>query len=226
MDFTGEFLIPGKTEKRIEEDHFARYRFAKSYVINKRIIDIACGVGYGSEILDNSFSEYTGVDINKENIAYANKHYKNDHVNYFIDDIKGYSADPYEVILCFETIEHIKEYRQVLKNLYQLLIDGGLLLISSPNRKITSKYAKTIQDKPENEYHTQEFLIEELIAELRIAGFKYDIEIFGQRQSYKFKNKWIQKAYNYFFKPKTRSSPKVKAVKNKEPRYFILIARK
>lgn len=228
MEFTGEFFIPGKTEKRIEQDHLARYSFAKKFVSNKSVLDIACGVGYGSGILGPDYAAYHGVDISPENIQYARKTYLNDKTDFREGNVLNYRGEKaYDVIVCFETIEHVSGYKQALNTLNENLVSGGLLIISSPNRKLTSKHARSIYDKPENKYHTQEFLPGELISELMVCGFqKEKIGMFGQRQAYEFRIRLLQKAYNYICKPKFNSSPRVRPVKYKIPRYFILVAEK
>lgn len=227
MEFTGEFFIPGKTEKRIEKDHYARYMFSKKYVRNKRILDIACGVGYGAEVMGSEYSSYLGVDINPQNIQYAKNTYRKNNVEYVEGNVLSFKDDPFDIILCFETIEHVKDYKKALTSLYGNLKPGGLLIISSPNRIITSKHALNIEDRPENKFHTQEFLPMELISELSLCGFHTEnIGFYGQRQAYKFNISILQKAYNYIFKPKIRSSPRVKPVNHKAPRYFILVAKK
>lgn len=76
IGFTGEFFIPGVTDDRIEADHLARYRFASRSAAGKDVLDIACGVGYGSELLMAAGAKsYTGVDINADEIAYARETY-------------------------------------------------------------------------------------------------------------------------------------------------------
>jgi len=51
LSFSGEMCIPGKSPKRIQDDHFERYYFAAPYVKDKTVLDIACGTGCGSKIL-------------------------------------------------------------------------------------------------------------------------------------------------------------------------------
>ena len=72
MKFTGEYFLPGKTEERIQLDHYARYSFAKEYAIEKVVLDLACGEGYGSKILECA-TKYVGVDFNSELVANAQK---------------------------------------------------------------------------------------------------------------------------------------------------------
>jgi cyclopropane fatty-acyl-phospholipid synthase-like methyltransferase len=227
MEFTGEFFIPNKTEKRIQDDHYARYEFAKKFITGKRVLDIACGVGYGSKILGYLYNNYTGVDINAESIKSAQVVYKHDKVKYICSDICNFKDEPFDAIICFETIEHVSIYKEALLKLFDNLNNNGILIISSPNRNITSPNAKTLQDKPANKYHTQEFIPEELIGELIKVGFSNkNIEIYGQRQEFPIKNSLIKDIYYRLFNPTLKSSPKVKPISYKIPRYFILVAKK
>jgi len=227
MEFTGEFFIPGKTEKRIQEDHSSRYEFAKKYVAGARVLDIACGVGYGSQILNGLYKTYTGVDINEEEIKFAQKNYARDNAKFILGNICNFNDVPYDVIISFETIEHVRCYKTALLNLYSNLKQNGVLIISSPNRIVTSPEAKSINDKPANKFHTQEFTPAELIKELTIVGFDYNnIFLFGQRQALPFSNRWLKKIYYHFFNPSFNSSPEVTPVKSRFPRYFILVAKK
>jgi len=83
MEFTGERFIPNKSPKRIEEDHIERYNFASRYVENRNVLDIACGVGYGSFILSHANARLVdGVDICRRSIDYAKTNYNASNINY------------------------------------------------------------------------------------------------------------------------------------------------
>ena len=231
FDFTGERFVPGRSGKKIELDHMERYIFAQQYAKGKKILDIACGSGYAANIfLDSGAKEYTGVDISKHSIQYAKKHYSSDSASFIVGDICNFNTkETFDLIVCFETIEHVECYSKALKNLSSMLSDNGVLLISSPNRKVTSPRALSIQDTPKNPYHTQEFLIDELKEELLSAGFKIkEKSVYGQRQRWLYDNK----LFHYFVRL-TRfpdffayvSSPKIRRVKGLTPRYFIIVAR-
>lgn len=228
LQFTGEYFVPGKSGDRIEADHIERYKFAAQFVKEKSVLDVACGVGYAAPILINAGAScYRGGDIQQSLIDYATKKYGNDRANFQLIDITT-PVDPekYEVITCFETIEHVQSYRAALKNLYDALKPDGILLISSPNRIITSPRAKTLTDKPINIHHTQEFIPQELLEELRLAGFSVEENlVYGQRQRIHLNNKYFRKLLN-LLEPDDNSSPEVSKVTWKTPRYFIVCARK
>lgn len=227
--FTGEYFIPEKSPKRIEEDHIERYRFATQFVNGKTVLDIACGVGYGSGILAEAGAlRVDGVDISEDVINYAKCNYHMDNISFLIGDISEYKTnEPYDVITCFETIEHVEDYRRALSNLYSLLNNCGLLLISSPNRLITSPYAKSINDKPSNQFHVREFTIEELGSALNDHGFLIDgSEIFGQRHQRHFANGYLRRIYKKLFNPDKRFNPVLTRVGKLMPRYFVIVARK
>jgi 2-polyprenyl-3-methyl-5-hydroxy-6-metoxy-1,4-benzoquinol methylase len=231
LNFTGEYFIPGKSGERIEADHLERYRFACRYAKGKAVLDIACGVGYSSQMfIEAGAFSYDGVDINEKLIEYAGKTYGSNSINYFLGDICTFTPNKtYDLITCYETIEHIKNYETAIKNLNSLLKVGGTLLISSPNRTVTSPNCNTLADKPSNEFHTQEFIPEELISILNKHGFTEDRDnLYGQRQRKKvYRNRYYRKIiYTLFGNPDIKTSPEVKQVTDKLPRYFVIIATK
>jgi len=231
LNFTGEYFIPGKSGERIEADHIERYRFACKYVKGKSVLDIACGVGYsGQMFIEAGAFSYDGVDINEKLIDYAKKIYGSDLISYSVGDITTFNSNKmYDLITCYETIEHVKKYESAIQNLYSLLKTGGTLLISSPNRTVTSPNCNTLTDKPSNEFHTQEFIPEELILILNKNGFTADRDkLYGQRQRKKiFRNRYYRKIiYTLFGNPDIKASPQVTQVTDKLPRYFVILATK
>jgi SAM-dependent methyltransferase len=231
LNFTGEFFIPGKSGERIEADHIERYRFACRFAQGKSVLDIACGVGYsGPMFMQAGAVSYDGVDINRKLIEYADKTYGSELINYSVGDICMFSNNKlYDLIACFETIEHILNFETAIQNLYVLLKPRGILIISSPNRIITSPKCKTLNSKPSNEFHTQEFIPVELLSILNKIGFIADRKsLYGQRQRTKiYKNRYIRKIiYTIFGNPDVNKSPEVTPVTDKTPRYFVIAAKK
>jgi cyclopropane fatty-acyl-phospholipid synthase-like methyltransferase len=227
--FTGEFFVPGEAPKRLEEDHLSRYSFAADYVRGKKVLDIACGSGYGSRaLLDAGAVTVDGVDLSEDVIEFATKKFACEGVRYCCDTVYSYSSDrPYDVIVSFETIEHVDDHKMALNNLYRLLADDGVLLISSPNRFITSPKADAVTDKPANPYHRMEFNRSEFVAALREAGFIVDeTDLYGQRLQPRLQNKTLRKFYRKLFRPHLFKDPSVVPVGDKEPRYFLAVARK
>jgi 2-polyprenyl-3-methyl-5-hydroxy-6-metoxy-1,4-benzoquinol methylase len=229
LNFTGEYFIPGKSGERIEADHLERYRFACKYAKGKSVLDIACGVGYaGPMFIQAGAVSYYGVDINEKLVGYAKDNYASESISYSVGDICTFKIDKqFDLISCLETIEHVKDYSAAIKNVRSLLKPGGLLIISSPNRPVTSPNCNTLNDKPSNEFHVQEFIPEELMALLNENGFLSDKNnLYGQRQRKKiYKNRyWRKIIYTLFGNPDINTSPRVTEVKDLLPRYFIIVA--
>ena len=116
LEFTGERVVVDKMAHRpdILKEHTQRYEFAKKFTKGKRVIDAACGTGYGKEILEAT--GYMGVDISEEAIAYAKKHYGD---GFLVADLEDptKSVDPIpnvDVIVSFETIEHLQDPNKFL----------------------------------------------------------------------------------------------------------------
>jgi ubiquinone/menaquinone biosynthesis C-methylase UbiE len=229
LEFTGEYYVPGKSPMTVEEDHLERYKFAVQFVRDKVVLDIACGTGYGSSLLKCSGAiSVDGVDISEPVIAYARQHYAKDGLSFTRGDVTEYSSDKsYDVIVCFETIEHIRDYDTAIERLYALLKKGGKLIISSPNRSITSPKAKKISDRPSIRHHMQEFTIDELLTLLEKHRFLTQKDaVYGQRQQRYFRNKIMRRFYKNMFKPDLRCSPVVSKVDALTPRYFLVVASK
>lgn len=230
VKFTGEFFVPDDSGDRIHADHMARYVFSKQYARDKHTLDIACGYGYGGPILkDAGAKSYIGIDVNTELVENAKKIYNNKDLHYMVGDIRNFRpANPVDLIICFETIEHIFFYKEALQNLFNVLKPGGQMLISSPNRPVSSPNSKLITDKPLNKFHTQEFTMDELMQELIDVGFKCDkSNIFGQRTSrLYFSNKYLRFISKKLYDPASRSNACPEKIRHGQPRYFIIEANK
>ena len=219
-------FFPGQASKRVEEDHLARYKFAGQFVRDKEVLDIACGVGYGSKLLKESGAKTVdGVDLSDEAINFAKSYYCTGGVNFFVSNAESYSPGrEYDVIISLVTIEQIPDFKAALKNFYSLLKPKGILIISSPNRIVTSPDLKNISDKPVNLIHAREFTGQELLRELELCGFAANGEcMFGQRQRIFLANKYLRRLYKIIFNPDSKSSPAVESIKKgRQPRYFVI----
>lgn len=222
-NFTGEFFVPGASPERLNADHLNRYRFATDYAsAAARALDIACGTGYGSAILkDAGAGSVTGVDLSVEALGHAQKHFGREGVTFTTGDITEFDAEPFDLITCFETIEHVADAAAALTNLRRLLREGGTLLISSPNRPVTSPMAASINDKPSNEWHVQEFTPAELRELMTVSGFSVEATVWGQRTAPPIPRS-IMRRTTVSRQFATRLSPKVRRVRRGVPRYFVL----
>lgn len=123
------------TLEGIRADHVARYRWAAQYLGGgRRVLDIACGVGYGSWLLAEAGNKVIGADIDQEAIDYANQHWKHDRARFQTIDASSPVAvatlGGFDAAVCFETIEHIEDPRPLLKALRG---SCSVLLASVPN---------------------------------------------------------------------------------------------
>ena len=63
FDWTGERFLPWIEDAKIHYEHFHRYAFAAQFVKGKRVLDMACGDGYGSNMLSKEAEYVVGIDI-------------------------------------------------------------------------------------------------------------------------------------------------------------------
>ncbi len=139
----------------LEAEHLARYRWAGALVEGKRVLDAGCGTGYGSELLaSQGAAEVVGVDVDADVIDAASKS-DSRRATFAVADLRELPADlgEFDVVVCFEVLEHIGEPEAALDRLAAALRPGGVLAVSSPNRDVYP---------PGNPFHEHEFTPEEL----------------------------------------------------------------
>ena len=159
------------------EEHNDRYHFVISgkglNTFKKKILDCACGAGYGSFILSLQ-NEVTGIDLSEEAINYAKKRYVNNGLGFVLGTAEKlpFKNKSFDVIVSFETIEHLKNPGKFILEVKRVLKDNGTLIVSTPNKSVFSPHLQ----KPLINDHIQEFHLQELLNLL--SGF--DIKIYGQ----------------------------------------------
>ena len=161
MEFTGERFLSQITNIKISYEHWHRYLYASNFVQNKTVLDIACGEGYGSNLLSKNAKEVVGVDISFQVIENAKKKYKTKNLSFVhgsASKIPIKDDSKFDVIVSFETIEHISEDDQIsfLSEVKRLLRPGGIFIVSTPNKLIYSDIPNY-----KNEYHVKEFYYNE-----------------------------------------------------------------
>ncbi|PIS34962.1 MAG: hypothetical protein COT36_04810 [Parcubacteria group bacterium CG08_land_8_20_14_0_20_38_56] len=179
MKFTGERIIPkGKYSSPDTPEHIERYSFALDYVKAKRILDIACGAGYGSALLAEKANQVVGLDIDKDSIDYAKSHYSRQNLKFIMGDAQNFNFPDsfFDAIVSFETIEHLSSPSKFLKELKKVLKPNGILILSSPDREITKEIL--IDTSYKSPFHLKEFTLKELTS-LLSKFFKIE-SIYGQ----------------------------------------------
>ena len=120
-------------------EHLLRYVFAMEGIAGKNVLDIACGTGYGMYLLSFLAKSVSGYDYSKEAIDEALKFpYRCDaclEIRNLEEDkpLSNHKHQTFDVITCFETIEHVSNPDILLKNIREAMSPGSVLYISTPN---------------------------------------------------------------------------------------------
>ncbi len=138
LEFTGERFVPG-VPGEIELEHVHRYALAQALVAGRRVLDCACGEGYGSALLAKTAASVAGVDIDGPTLAHARATYaalQNVAFHQASAAALPFADASFDAIASFETIEHLPAELQprMLAEFARVLAPGGLLILSAPNR--------------------------------------------------------------------------------------------
>jgi 2-polyprenyl-3-methyl-5-hydroxy-6-metoxy-1,4-benzoquinol methylase len=179
LEWTGERYLPELESPEISYEHWHRYLFAREFTKNKIVLDIACGEGYGSYLLAGNAKKVIGVDNDKKTIEYATNKYNRDNLEFKIssvEDVLIKGSEIFDVIVSFETLEHIEEEKQkkFLAEVARLISKKGVFIVSTPE-----KFAYSDGRNFKNEFHKKEFYLDEFKAFLG-NDFK-NLVLFGQR---------------------------------------------
>jgi 2-polyprenyl-3-methyl-5-hydroxy-6-metoxy-1,4-benzoquinol methylase len=139
----------------MEAEHRARYWWAAQVAAERDVLDAACGTGYGMEMLSAAGARtVTGVDLEPEAVAAA-KQTVGDRGEVHQADVRDlpFEADSFDLVVCWETIEHVEEGERAIAEFRRVLRPDGVLLISSPNPAVYPAG---------NEHHVHEYEPEEL----------------------------------------------------------------
>lgn len=160
--------------------HFARYRFAARFIDGGRVLDCACGVGYGTELLagaDRKPEQVVGVDIDPSAIEYATRHHLAERVRFMVADGAALDGrESFDTIVSLETVEHVPEPGALLGNFVRLLKPGGTLIASVP----------VTPSVDVNPYHLHDFT-ERSFRRLGSSLGLAEIDAFSQKQPF---NPW------------------------------------
>src|SRR5688572_9321389 len=159
MEFTGERYIPagGDSRDELSVEHMHRYHSILPLIKGKVVLDIACGEGYGADLMAKTAQKVVGVDISQECIIHANDKYvpTNTNLEFLQGDVENIPVPDaaFDVIVSFETMEHVSSegQKKFLAEAKRVLKKNGKFIISTPDiENYTNRYHH------ENQFHVHE----------------------------------------------------------------------
>ena len=139
-------------------DHWSRYEWAAGYTAGKRVLDVACGCGYGTALLARRAGvRATGLDINQEAVAWARHHFGREADFETVDRAPWPLADAsFDLVVSIETLEHVPRPEEFLAEVHRVLSPQGTLILSTPCNETEERF------NPGNPFHLREYTWQEL----------------------------------------------------------------
>lgn len=169
--------MPWTEDIQVIYEHYHRYSFALRFAKGARVLDLASGEGYGAALLAGVAAEVVGLEIDAETVAHARSWYRDKNLRF----VQGSMTDPdaladeapFDVITCFEAIEHVDEQDQTMQLVRNRLAPGGVFLCSTPDVAVY-----THDHGNDNPFHVHELSEDEFRALL--AGSFANVELCRQ----------------------------------------------
>ena len=161
LSLTGERTLPDVPEENYwYRRHLVVYEWIAERAGGRRVVDLACGEGYGSAVLARTAESVVGVDANPEAFEHARLRYTTDRVRFERDMIETWSGDV-DCVVFLQTVEHVQNPDAVLARLRELIGPAGIAYVSTPN---LLTLAPKGAEKSGNPWHVKEYRAEEFRA--------------------------------------------------------------
>jgi SAM-dependent methyltransferase len=164
LRFTGERFVPGIPElEDLYYEHISRYLMAAPFCPQCDVLDVACGAGYGTyHLATHGARSVLGVDRSLDAVAFAQAQYGNRGLVFAVGDAEALPVptSSLDVVVSFETIEHVPNPEAALAEISRVLRATGTLIISSPNRDVYRPGGA----EERNPFHVREFTVTEFRA--------------------------------------------------------------
>jgi SAM-dependent methyltransferase len=171
LELTGERTLPDVPEENYWfRRHLAVYRWVAARCVGTRVVDMACGEGYGTAVLAETAAEAIGVDANPEAFDHARLRYRAPSLSFEQALVEQFERGaPFDAIVFLQTVEHVERPEQLLERFMSLLAPDGVLYVTTPNRLTLAPPGSERSDNP---WHLREYTPGEFAALVR--------SVFGQ----------------------------------------------
>jgi GT2 family glycosyltransferase/SAM-dependent methyltransferase len=152
MPFSGERLT-GAISGQVEIEHYHRYLLARDYCRDRDVLDVASGEGYGTALIAQVAKSVVGIEYDENTVLTARTSFQKPNLRFERGDARAMPLPDgcVDVVVSFETLEHLAEHEQFISEIRRVLRPDGLLIISTPDRDIYSSAGS-----PPNPFHILE----------------------------------------------------------------------
>lgn len=177
IEATPERIVPWAPDAQVIYEHYHRYLWAQPLVAGRRVLDLGSGEGFGAALLADTAAAVTGIDVDAPTVEHSKANYEAPNLSYRVasaTDLSAFRDGSFDAVVAFEMIEHVAEHEQVLAEIARVLAPGGILVMSTPERRAYSDDRDFV-----NPHHVRELTQEEFTALLR-SRFN-SLALFAQR---------------------------------------------
>jgi 2-polyprenyl-3-methyl-5-hydroxy-6-metoxy-1,4-benzoquinol methylase len=154
LPLTGERTLPDVPEENYwYQRHLVVYEWITARIAGKRVVDMACGEGYGSDLMASVAASVVGVDANPEAHEHARLRYERPNLRFVRDLVQSFS-EPCDAVVFLQTIEHVEDAGAILGHFRSMLAPGGVAFVSTPN---LLTLAPPGAEKSDNPWHVKEY---------------------------------------------------------------------
>lgn len=192
LELTGERTLPDiPAENYWFQRHLAVYEWVADRCRGQRVADLACGEGYGSDLIARRAAEVVGVDANPETFEHARARYCRPNLSFERTLVEWYQPDrPVDAVVLLQTIEHLQDPDHAMSRFRAILAEGGACYVSTPNVLTLAPEGANRSDNP---FHLREYRAEEFRA---LAERHFErVELYGLFHSRRLRlHDWALKA--------------------------------
>ena len=155
LELTGERTLPDVPEENYwYQRHLAVYEWIAARCEDKTVADLACGEGYGSDVLAQRATDVIGVDANPDAYEHARRRYRRPNLRFERDLVESFDT-PRDVIVFLQTIEHVERPGDLLRG---FAATASVSYVSTPN---LLTLAPPGAEKSDNPWHLREYTVSE-----------------------------------------------------------------